>query len=215
MTENESSAVDSGVQPDEGVARRRFLRTAAATAIALPAMAAMTSGRASAGAPSVNPPLSYISALEPYRCYDSRWTSQSVGPGPVLTFGRLSTGQTRAIAVWASFSTAGTAATFTGSEMPESTSILAVTYNLTVANTLSSGFLMVGPGDSTPTSSHINWFGAGQVLANAGTVRIFPGAFGDVQTIEVKAGGPAGSSTHFIVDITGWFEVADTGPIIM
>lgn len=214
MSEHDTSHAEADVQHDDGVARRRFLRTAAATAIALPAMAAMTAGRASAGVTPTNPPLSYIAALEPFRCYDSRWTTAS-GGGPTHTLGRLSTGQTREIEVWAKFNTTGTTGVFDRSVIPASTDILAITYNLTVVSTLSTGFLMVGPGGSTPTSSHINWFGASQVLANAGTVRIYPGDIGDVQSITVKAGGPAGSSTHFIVDITGWYEVANLGPIMM
>ncbi len=202
MTEHDTTGDDN-----PGVARRRFLRTAAAAAVAMPAVAAMTAGRAAAGVEPENPLLSYRSALAPFRCYDSRWTS-STGGGPTLTLGRLSTGQTRTVSVWPEFNTSGTAATYVRSAIPASTSILAVTFNLTVVNTLSTGYLMVGPGGTVPTSSHINWFGAGQILANAGTMRIYPGEIGDVQTIEVRAGGPAGSSTHFVVDVTGWYVVA-------
>lgn len=195
-----------------GVARRNFIRTAAATAVALPAVAAMTSGTASAGVIS-NPLLMYRAALQPYRCYDSRWGNTS-GGGSNPTLGRLSTGQTREIAVWNEFSTEAGNGVYEGSPLPASVDILAVTFNLTVVSTLSTGYLMVGPGGSVPTSSHINWFGANQILANAGTMRIYPGDIGDVQTIEVRAGGPAGSSTHFVIDITGWY-IDDSGPIII
>ncbi|MEQ1701141.1 MAG: hypothetical protein ABMA25_13590 [Ilumatobacteraceae bacterium] len=213
MSGHDNNGAAADAQPDDGVARRRFLRTAAATAIALPAVAAMSAGRASAGMSVANPPLSYTSALEPFRCYDSRWTTQS--GGPILSFGRLTTGQTRSVAVWPMFDTTGTTAFFDRGVIPTSTAILAVTYNLTIVSTIGVGFLMVGPGGSTPTSSHINWFAASQVLANAGTVRIFPGAAGDVQTIQVRAGGPGSASTHFVVDITGWYEDTSAGPIIM
>lgn len=147
-----------------------------------------------------------------FRCYDSRWTS-TIEKGLAPELGRLATGESRELAVWASYSTSGGVGVSDGSPIPASTGIMAVTYNLTVVATLSTGYLMVGPGGSVPTSSHINWFGPGQVLANAGAVQIYPGEFGDVQTIEVRAGGPAGSSTHFIVDVTGWFEVPGSSPL--
>lgn len=200
MTEHQHP--DASPAP-HGVARRTLIRAAAATAVALPAVAALAANPADAGV-VVNPLLMYRAALQPYRCYDSRWTS-TTGGGSGPTLGRLQTGQTREIAVWNEYVTTAGVGVYEGSPMPTSVNILAVTYNVTVVSTLGTGYLMVGPGGTTPTSSHINWFASSQVLANAGTVRIYPGDIGDVQTIEVRAGGGAGTSTHFIVDVTGWY----------
>lgn len=204
MSDTNETADPQQAAGGDGVARRRFIRTAAATAIALPAAAAMGAGRAAAGAAPSNPLLQYRAALEPFRCYDSRWGNTS-GGGSTPTLGRLATGETREIAVWNAFNTVAGNGVYVASAIPASLDILAVTFNLTVVSTIGAGYLMVGPGGSTPTSSHINWFASSQVLANAGTVRIYPGDIGDVQTIEVRAGGGAGTSTHFIVDVTGWY----------
>jgi len=150
-------------------------------------------------------------ALDPYRCYDSRWTSLNGSGGAAITLGALVVGQTRSVEVWPTFTTVAGVGTFQSAAIPSGLTVLAVTYNLTIAGTTGSGYLMVGPGGSVPTSSHINWSAAGVVAANAGTVKINPGPSGLLQNIEVRAGGAALASTHFIIDITGYYE---TDPVI-
>ena len=51
------------------------------------------------------------------------------------------------------------------------------------------------------TASAINWFGAGQSLANGIIAAINPAT----RKVTVVAGG-GGASTHFILDITGYWR---------
>jgi len=76
----------------------------------------------------------------------------------------------------------------------------AVADNLTVANPSLNGFLAIAPGGAAEvTASAINWSTPPPVaLANAGIV-----ALDDDRKVKVFAGG-AGSSTDFILDITGY-----------
>ena len=139
--------------PRQGVARRNFIRAAAASAVAIPGLAAAGAGRVAAGPPE-DPAMMYRTVL-PFRCYDSRWGNTS-GGGSVPALGRLSTGNTRDVAVWNEYTTTAGNGVYAGARIPASTGIMAVTYNVTVVGTLSTGFLMIGPAGSTPTSSHIN-----------------------------------------------------------
>jgi hypothetical protein len=72
--------------------------------------------------------------------------------------------------------------------------------NLTIVGTVRSGFLAVDPGTSTAvTSSAINWFAPGLVLANASVV-----ALDANRQVTVIAGG--GGSTDFILDVVGYYR---------
>lgn len=75
----------------------------------------------------------------------------------------------------------------------------AVTYNITVTSTVATGYLAVEGNNTTVSASTINWFGAGQTLANAATVKL-----NDARVIAVICGG-TGATTHFIVDVTGYY----------
>jgi len=88
---------------------------------------------------------------------------------------------------------------------------VAVTYNLTVANTTGGGgYLAIFPGDAPewPATSAINWSFAGTVIANGGTVGIgtYSGPNGTIPgSLVVGLGGAATVGTDFILDITGYY----------
>jgi len=76
----------------------------------------------------------------------------------------------------------------------------AISYNLTIVDTVGSGFLAVTPGDvSALRASTINWTVTNQTLANAGIVKIDRSGF-----VRIFCGGPGGS-TDFIIDVTGYY----------
>ena len=79
-------------------------------------------------------------------------------------------------------------------ELPVS-AIRAAVVNLTITDTVGSGFLAVGnPGPDGPrTTSNINWSAADQTLANLALTTLFE------DNLTVFAGGPG--STNFIVDL--------------
>lgn len=87
--------------------------------------------------------------------------------------------------------------------VPEETA--AVTYNLTIAQTVGSGYLGIFPADvNWPGNSSINWWQSGLLLANGGTVAV---AFSPViqlpGSVALRCGG--GGSTAFIIDVTGYY----------
>lgn len=75
----------------------------------------------------------------------------------------------------------------------------AITANVTITGTTGSGFLVVNPGGvGTVNASTINWFGAGQTLANGVSLTL-----GGDRQLTVVLGGVG--STHFIIDVTGYY----------
>ena len=80
---------------------------------------------------------------------------------------------------------------------PIASGIRAALINLTIVDTVGSGFLSVGnPGlTGTRTTSNINWSASGQVLANLAVTTLHEG------NLTVFAGG--GGSTNFVVDLMG------------
>lgn len=128
--------------------------------------------------------------LEPTRVYDSRLAVPIFGPVPAGGARRLSVRQGRDLA---------TGAVTVANLVPNDAT--AVAYNVTVDQTVGAGFLTVAPGDSTgPKASSVNWNENGQSVANAGIVPVD----GDGAVL-VFVGGPAGSSTDLIIDITGYY----------
>jgi hypothetical protein len=124
-------------------------------------------------------------AISPSRVYDSR-----------IAAGKLATGLNRTVSVANKIDNTG--AVVTANIVP--TGATAVTYNITVTSTVATGYLAVNEGNNTTVSaSTINWFGAGQTLANAATVKL-----NDARAIAVICGG-TGATTHFIVDVTGYY----------
>jgi hypothetical protein len=128
-------------------------------------------------------------ALNPGRVYDSRLPA----PAP----GTLASGTNRTISV-ADRRDTGNGSVVEANFVPAGA--IAVTANVTITETTGSGFLTVNPGGSTaPNASTINWFGSGQNLANGVTLTLSSAT----RELTVIAGG--GGSTHFIVDISGYY----------
>ena len=126
--------------------------------------------------------------MPPTRVYDSR----EAEPAP----GALSTGQTRTISVADGRAISGGAVTVPNLVPPGAT---AIAYNFTVTNTAGAGFLTLNPGgNTTVTSSAINWSAAGQILTTGGLVSINPN-----REVTVIAGGPG--STDFLLDVVGYY----------
>jgi hypothetical protein len=77
----------------------------------------------------------------------------------------------------------------------------AISINLTVTGPTSIGFLTLFPGGTTaPLASTIN-FRAGQTRANNAIVALGAGG-----TMSVVDGQPSGNTTHFILDVNGYFQ---------
>ena len=126
--------------------------------------------------------------IGPYRVYDSR--KPSANP--------LSTGTSRTVSVANAID--GNGATLTENVVPPNAT--AIAYNLTVAGTAGNGWLSVNPGgNSSAATSTINWQAAGVVLANASLVGLNAN-----RQVTVACGGGAGTSTNFIIDVTGYYR---------
>lgn len=78
----------------------------------------------------------------------------------------------------------------------------AIAYNLTVTQTSGQGFLSVEPGGTAEAGgSAINWSPGPASLANASVTKL------DTQRrISAFIGGGVGSSTHFIIDVVGYYR---------
>jgi hypothetical protein len=127
--------------------------------------------------------------LEPYRAYDSRVPA----PSP----GSLSADEDRVVSIKDARDT-GNGSVIAADVVPPGAT--AVSYNITVAGTVNAGFLSVTPGDAaSSTASTINWSASGQILANAGIVKL-----DDARNVKVFCGGVG--STDFIIDITGYYR---------
>ena len=76
----------------------------------------------------------------------------------------------------------------------------AVSFNVTATGTTGPNFLAVVPGDAASfTTSNINWVSAGESIANSGIVKLDA-----LRQIKVFNGDQSGS-THFIIDVSGFF----------
>ena len=136
--------------------------------------------------PGPTTPLSFF-PIAPKRAYDSRF---------VAPLGALANNTNRVISVANSYVT-GTGTLETSNIIPVGAQ--AIAYNITIANTVTSGFLSVNPGDAaTPGGSSINWFTSGLSLANGLIVKLDAN-----RQIKVFCGG--GGSTDFIIDILGYY----------
>ena len=78
----------------------------------------------------------------------------------------------------------------------------AIAYNLTVTRTTGQGYLSVEPGGTVePGGSAINWSPGLASIANASVVKL-----DSQRRISVFIGGPAATSTHFIIDVVGYYR---------
>ena len=97
------------------------------------------------------------------------------------------------------FAAAASGAVVTADVIPAGAT--AITANVTVVNTVQSGFLTVNPGGTTDiNAATVNWFASGQILNNGVTLTISA-----TRQVTVIAGGTDASSTHFVIDVTGYF----------
>jgi hypothetical protein len=125
--------------------------------------------------------------IDPKRVYDSRF---------IAPLGPLANNTNRVISV-ANGYTVGTATVDLPNVVPAGAQ--AIAYNLTIANTVGSGFLSVAPGDAVALgASSINWFTSGLSLANGLVVKLDTN-----RQIKVFCGG--GGSSDFIIDILGYY----------
>lgn len=112
----------------------------------------------------------------PIRAYDSR-----------VTGGRIAAGQERDVPLK------------TGGGVPEGAN--AALLNVTVTDTSTAGFLKVfKPGAAVPSASNINWDHTGSNVANNATV-----VLDTEERCRIRCGGTS-ASTHFIVDVLGWYR---------
>ncbi|MCE9621218.1 MAG: hypothetical protein K8R99_02615 [Actinomycetia bacterium] len=127
-------------------------------------------------------------AITPTRVYDSR----AAAPTP----GLLATGSNRTVSVADGRNSAG--AVVTSNIVPAGAT--AVMANVTVTGTVGGfGYLAINPGGNVVEgASTINWFGEGQTLANGVGLTLNTN-----RQITVICNG--GGSTHFIVDIAGYY----------
>lgn len=84
----------------------------------------------------------------------------------------------------------------------------AVTFNLTVAGTRGfGGYLTVTPARVFSPVSTINWIGDDRTLANGGVIALAASPSAGVGSLTVSCGASADSSTHYVLDITGYYVV--------
>jgi hypothetical protein len=127
--------------------------------------------------------------LTPGRVFDSR------GIAPI---GPLAAGGTRTISVANRIDPNTFATNLTGFVPAGAT---AVTANVTVVDTVGSGFLALNPaGDTTVHAATVNWFAGGQILNNGVNLTL-----GGDRQLTIVAGGTSGSATDLVVDVTGYY----------
>ncbi|MGD9703757.1 MAG: hypothetical protein AB7Q42_18235 [Acidimicrobiia bacterium] len=149
------------------------------TATGTPGVWRKLSGPASSGA---------FHAITPARVYDSRAAAPTPGP--------LANGANRLISV-ADQRNLSTGAVVTSDIVPPRAT--AVACNLTVVNTVGSGFLLLNPGgDTTIGAAMVNWWAAGQILNNGVVATL-----NATRQLTVICGG--GGTTDFVLDVTGYF----------
>jgi len=82
---------------------------------------------------------------------------------------------------------------------------VAVTYNVTVTETVGGGFLQVdGFEFATGVTSTVNWTGDGVTIANSGVAQLTE-ADGDPAALGIQIGGGPTAATHVVLDITGYY----------
>jgi hypothetical protein len=141
--------------------------------------------------PIVFPTTGTFTAITPSRVYDSRSPLPSITP--------LAAGAARTVSIKDKRDLT-TGAVVTADIVPAGAK--AVTANVTVVNTVGSGFLAVNPGGTVEVSAAtVNWFAAGQILNNGVNLTINPAT----REVTVVAGGSGGAATDFVIDVTGYF----------
>lgn len=130
--------------------------------------------------------------VTPGRVYDSRVAD----PGPAVP---IWSGDRRTVSV-ASRRALDTGVVDLADFVPSGAT--AITANVTVANTVGSGFLTVNPGGVTTVgAATINWWATGQILNNGVTLTLD----GD-RRLTIVAGGSSAATTDVIIDVTGYYR---------
>ena len=130
-------------------------------------------------------------SIAPQRAYDSRRTSPAYTPNGVLA-----PNQSRVVSVANGHNAAG--AVTLANAVPAGAT--AVEINLTAADPTEQNYLAVAPGDAASTAtSLLNWNLGVTQIANSITVKLDAD-----RKIKVFCGDQAGS-THFIVDVFGYY----------
>jgi len=81
----------------------------------------------------------------------------------------------------------------------------AVSFNLTVTETESAGFVQISPPNTElGETSTVNWTAAGQTVANSGDALMYEGPTFD-NNIVFHLDGAGGAGAHVIIDITGYY----------
>ncbi|MBI4885440.1 MAG: hypothetical protein HY826_15445 [Actinobacteria bacterium] len=129
-------------------------------------------------------------AVTPFRAYDSR----AAAPTP----GVISIGQNRLVSVKDERDNSGVV--ITANKVPANAR--AVSANITITGTVGGfGYLAINPGgDTVERASTINWAASNQTIANGVMLTL-----NTTREITVICNGAAGNSTHFIVDVSGYF----------
>ncbi|MDP2291693.1 MAG: hypothetical protein Q8M22_10925 [Actinomycetota bacterium] len=120
--------------------------------------------------------------INPVRPYDSRNTLE-----------RLQSGESRVVEVGSGPDETGQ---YTNLLVPYG--ITAVAFNITVTQTAASGFLSICAADRNTSTSIINWTSANQNIANASVIPV-----DENREVKITCGGVG--STHFILDISGYY----------
>jgi len=127
--------------------------------------------------------------ITPIRVYDSR--KPSAQP--------IHTNTTRTISI-ANAINRSTGAVVTANAIPAGSTGIA--YNLTLINTVASGYLTINPGGVTVAgTSTCQWTAPGQVLSMGSTI-----GTSTTRKVTVIAGGAATGATHFIIDVVGYYR---------
>ena len=202
----------------ERASRRGMLKLAAGAAVGAVA-GGLAFGSAPASAGSTTPPDEYFFSMNPTRVYDSRWTGAQSGIGSAY-LGQLARNTGRTVQITRGRNEGG--AVTNSSFLPpaqgtfEAARVTAVAFNLTATGGTGVNYLSISPGDATsrPATSTIN-FSANQNIANSGITRVSwdtssRSGTGDYE-IKVWCGDDVGS-THFVVDITGFWWNTTGGP---
>ena len=159
---------------DAALGRRTFLQRTGLVAGGA-AIGTVAAGALPAAAQVTAQAIDFVyTPVGPVRSYDSRTSSGPLGPGQEI-------------------------ALLTGLH-EEDPPPLAITVNVTVTQTLGSGYLAVFPGDRAwPGTSSVNWFGPNQDISNNAFVFVPP----EDGAIVVRGGGSAGVRAQFVVDTIG------------
>lgn len=130
------------------------------------------------------------------RVYDSRWNNIL----PNVTKGSMVVGNASRLVYCDDQRALDTGLVTTADVVPAGAT--AIAYNLTLTQATGQGFLAVEPGGaSTYGGSAINWTANVTSVANASVAKL-----DSLRRVSVFIGGQPGSTTHFIIDVVGYYR---------